>query len=201
MKKVLQLIALVVVAFLAYTLFEVIMTPIRFQDVQASREVAIVQQLKDIRTAQRTFKSVYGRYTSSIDSLIAFINHDSITATINMGSEDDSVAVAKGLVKTIEMRVAVRDTIFKDPSFKPENLKYIPYTDKMEIYMGAGELTTESKIVIPVFEARVPYKAYLSDMDEQLLVNLIDVKKTLNRYPGLKVGSLTESTNDAGNWE
>ncbi len=201
MKRVLQLIIFVVVAGLAYWLYEIIMTPIRFQEVQKSRETAIVQQLKDIRTAQRAYKSVYGRYTSDIDSLITFINTDSLKIMITMGSEDDSVAVAKGLVKTIEGKIAVKDTLFKSPSFKAEALKYIPHTNNMEIYMGAGQLTTESKVVIPVFEARAPYKAFLGDMDQQMLINLIDLKKTLNQYPGLKVGSLTESTNDAGNWE
>lgn len=201
MKRVLQVIILIVVVALGYKLYEIIMTPIQFQEVKSARETVVIQQLKDIRTAQRAFKSSYSHYTGDIDSLIAFINHDSMTVKITMGSEDDSIAVAKGLVKTIEGRVAIKDTLFKVPGFKAENLKYIPFTDKQVVYMGAGQLTTESKVVIPVFEARIPYKSYLGDMDPQQLINLIDVQKTLDKYPGLKVGSLEQSTNDAGNWE
>ena len=37
--------------------------------------------------------------------------------------------------------------------------------------------------------------------DEQELINLIDQEKTLEHYPGLKVGDVEEPNNYAGNWE
>jgi len=38
-------------------------------------------------------------------------------------------------------------------------------------------------------------------MDEQLVANFNDERIKLTGYAGLKVGSLTEATNNAGNWE
>ena len=41
----------------------------------------------------------------------------------------------------------------------------------------------------------------LRDLDRQLVINLNDQRRTNEKYPGLKVGSLTETINNAGNWE
>lgn len=55
--------------------------------------------------------------------------------------------------------------------------------------------------VLPLFEACAPYDSYLGDLDHQQLVNLKDYQTKLERYCGLKVGSVIESNNHAGNWE
>jgi hypothetical protein len=62
--------------------------------------------------------------------------------------------------------------------------------------------TTESKVVVPLFSARAPYKAFMWDLDNQELLNLIDnAKNVFKKYPGIEVGSVERTTNDAGNWE
>ena len=38
-------------------------------------------------------------------------------------------------------------------------------------------------------------------MDAQLTYNLIDKAQKQNKFPGLRVGSLEEINNNAGNWE
>jgi len=52
-----------------------------------------------------------------------------------------------------------------------------------------------------VFACEVPYKEYLRDMDAQLTYNLIDKAEKQGKFPGLRVGSLEEINNNAGNWE
>ena len=52
-----------------------------------------------------------------------------------------------------------------------------------------------------VVEAGVLYDTYLSDLDRQQLVNLKDKMEKMGRYLGLRVGSVTEINNNAGNWE
>ena len=44
-------------------------------------------------------------------------------------------------------------------------------------------------------------KEYLRDMDAQLTYNLIDKAEKQGKFPGLRVGSLEEINNNAGNWE
>ena len=200
MKRVIQIVLLIAAAGLAYVLYQQIMIPVKFNETQALREQAVIQRLKDIREAQRAYKSVYGKYTPSMDTLINFVKNDSMSYEIKMRSEDDSAAVAEGRVKTIKVKYAVIDTIF-NKNFKADDLRYIPFSNGQEFIMAADTLVTASKVTIPVFEAKAPYKRYLSDLNHQELVNLIDRTKSLNKYAGLKVGSITEATNDAGNWE
>lgn len=210
MKKVIQLGLLILMIVLGWILYRQFADPIEFSRLRREREAAVVQNLKDIRTAQRAFKRVNMRYIASFDTLIDFILYDSLTYVRGVGSFDDSAAVAQGLVYREEFKMAVKDTIFSGRGFTDEdirNLRFIPYSEevlgsRMEFIMDAGVLETASAVVVQVFEAKAPYKTFLDQNEwEQELINLIDTRKTLNKYPGLKVGSMTEATNDAGNWE
>ncbi len=144
-------------------------------------------------------------YTGNFDSLINFVLNDSLVYEKAFGSADDSVAVARGLVSRETFKVAVIDTIFGAKQMTPEKvemIRYIPYTDGVEYILEAGELKTESGVTVQVFECRAPYKAFLADLNRQELINLIDEREnTFKDYPGVKVGSMTSATNDAGNWE
>jgi hypothetical protein len=67
--------------------------------------------------------------------------------------------------------------------------------------MGASKVMV-GNVNVPVFEAKAHYKTFMHDQDKQLLINLLDEQENvLYRYPGIKVGDLTQATNDAGNWE
>jgi hypothetical protein len=77
----------------------------------------------------------------------------------------------------------------------------VPFTDKAQFEMGASSITTSSGLVIPVFEAKVANRVYLKGLDNQERINLDDMAEQLGRFPGLKVGSLDEANNNAGNWE
>lgn len=202
MKKVFQIILAIAIVGLAYMLFEHMMTPIRFQKEFAVREAAVISKIKDIRTAEQAFKQKYQRYTGSFDTLANFILMDSLTFERNIGSKDDSVAVAKGLVKTEKINIAVKDTLFKKiDRAGVEKMFEIPYSNGQRFLLDAGNFTTESKVVVPVFECKAPYKLFMTDQDQQELANLINNAKILDKYPGIKVGSMTSATNDAGNWE
>ncbi|WP_278833674.1 hypothetical protein [Porphyromonas cangingivalis] len=80
------------------------------------------------------------------------------------------------------------------------SLAIVPGTNE-KFAMDTASVETASGISIKVFEASVPYEVYLQDLDKNLIKNLESVAETINRYPGLKVGSLKEVNNNAGNWE
>lgn len=204
MKKVVQIVLIVVIVILAYVLVDSINQPVKFQKEAALRNADVIERLKDIRSAQRAYKQVYNEFTPSFDTLINFVLNDSMTYQRRIGSADDSAALASGNFSREDFKKAAIDTVFGAKKLTPaqvRELPIIPHGEGARFIMEAGKLTTESTVVIPVFECRAPYKAYLSDLDEQALINLIDDAKILGRYPGLKVGSMTESTNEAGNWE
>ena len=205
MKKIIQIVLAVVVVVLAYVVYQQIMTPLRFQKEVKIRETEVIERIKDIRTAQRAYKQVHQKYTGSFDTLINFVLNDSLVYERAFGSADDSVAVAQNLVSREIFKVAAIDTLFGTKKYTPqmvEQLRYIPHGNGKQYIMDAKILLTESQVAVPVFVARAPYKDFLSDLDEQEVINLIDeAKNVYNKYPGIQVGSVERANNDAGNWE
>lgn len=210
-KKIAQIILAVVIVALCYVIYKQISTPIRFEAQLKSREASVIDRIKDIRTAQRAFKSKYQHFTGSFDSLEHFILTDTLEFERKIVDEDDSVGMAalkKAGKKNIEkFKIAVIDTIFAPKVLSKsdiEQLRYIPGTDNQAQYiMEAGIITTESKVVIPVVECRAPYKIFLDTVAyRQEFINLVDDEvHNFNRYPGVKFGSMEAGNNEAGNWE
>ena len=211
MKKLFQIILAVAIVGLVYVIYVQISTPIRFDKETKAKKAQVIDRIKDIRTAQRAFKSKYQHFTASFDSLSAFVLTDPLELERKIVDEDDSAAMAmlkKSGKKNIEkFKIAVIDTIFapkKVTRQDVENFRYIPGTgNKAQFIMEAGIITTESKVVIPVVECRAPYKAFLDTVAyRQEVINLIDEEQNnFNRYPGVKFGSMDSGNNEAGNWE
>ena len=85
-----------------------------------------------------------------------------------------------------------------------KHFKYIPGTNgKAQFLLEAGTITTESKVVIPVVECRAPYISFLDTVTyRQEVINLVDnCIRNLDKYPGIKFGSMETGNNEAGNWE
>ena len=211
MKKLFQIILAVAIVGLVYVIYVQISTPIRFDKETKAKKAQVIDRIKDIRTAQRAFKSKYQHFTASFDTLSAFVLTDTFELERKIVDEDDSAAMAmlkKSGKKNIEkFKIAVIDTIFapkKVTRQDVENFRFIPGTgNKAQFIMEAGIITTESKVVIPVVECRAPYKAFLDTVAyRQEVINLIDEEQNnFNRYPGVKFGSMDSGNNEAGNWE
>lgn len=211
MKKLFQIILAVAIVGLVYVIYVQISTPIRFDKETKAKKAQVIDRIKDIRTAQRAFKSKYQHFTASFDSLSAFVLTDTLELERKIVDEDDSAAMAmlkKSGKKNIEkFKIAVIDTIFapkKVTRQDVENFRFIPGTgNKAQFIMEAGIITTESKVVIPVVGCRAPYKAFLDTVAyRQEVINLIDEEQNnFNRYPGVKFGSMDSGNNEAGNWE
>ena len=209
MKRIFQIILALVIVALVYVIYVQISTPIRFDNELKARKAQVIERIKDIRTAQRAYKSKYQRFTADFDTLAAFILTDTLELERKIVDEDDSVAMAqlkKAGKKNVEkFKVAVIDTIFSPKVLTKadvEQLRYIPGTEAQYI-MEAGIITTESKVVIPVVECRAPYKMFLDTVEfRQEFINLVDDEvNNFNRYPGVKFGSMEAGNNEAGNWE
>ncbi|MFW5656115.1 MAG: hypothetical protein ACOC0C_00750 [Bacteroidota bacterium] len=204
MKTVIQIILAIAIVVLGYLLYESVMTPIRFNKEKDLRYERTINRLRNIRTAQVAYKSQYDKYTGSFDTLISFVKTDSFNVVKAEGVVPDGYteaqALEEGIISRDTVKVGVADSLFK-PNFNVEKLRYVPFTDGKEFEMAAGEIETGSKVTVQVFEAKVPNNVLLHDLDRQLVINFNDEREKITGYPGLKVGSLTEATNNAGNWE
>ncbi|MBR1994967.1 MAG: hypothetical protein IJ990_05470 [Alistipes sp.] len=211
MKTVFQILLAIVIVGFVYVIYDQISTPIRFENEVKAKRSQVIERIKDIRTAQRAYKSKYQKFTADFDTLANFILNETLEMERKLVDEDDSVAMAqlkKSGKKNVEkFQIAVIDTIFSPKKLTKEdvyNLRYIPGTDnKAQFILEAGIITTESKVVIPVVECRAPYTFFLDTITyRQEIVNLIDDEvHNFNRYPGIKFGSMEAGNNEAGNWE
>ena len=209
-KIVLEIVLAIAILGLVYTMYLQISTPIKFEKERAAREASVIDRLKDIRTAERNYKSKYNRFTDSIESLINFVLNDSLQFERKIVDENDSAAMAnlkkRGIKNSEIVFVRAIDTIFSPKKLTPEQvreLRYIPGTNNQtEFQIEAGMITTESKVVIPVLEVRAPYKLFLDTVKyRQEVINLIDdQEKNFGEYGGLKFGSMEKGNNEAGNW-
>ncbi len=204
MKKVLQVILLAVIVILGFLIVKSIQKPIEFNKERKKRYEAAIERLKDIRKAEVAYKTEKGKYTGNFDSLIHFIKYDSVSVEKIVGEYPDSLdqteALKKGLAKIEKTKISTKDSLFSD-NYSIDSLKYVPYTKGDTFKLGAGEVMTGSNVKVKVFEAAVKNEVLLKGLDKQLVINFTDEWEQITGYPGLKVGSLTEATNNAGNWD
>lgn len=210
MKTVVQVVLIAVVIILAYFLYSSVEKPLDFEQAKKERYEATISRLKDIRKAELAYKDVHGKFTGSWDTLITFVKTGKIPLVRKIGMLTDSMieagwtekqALKEGKIIRDTIRVSVLDTIF-GKNYKIDDIKFVPIKDTVaQFHLGATLITTGSGIKVPVFEAKVHNNTLLVNLDRQQIINLNESKRTNGKYPGLKVGSLEETNNNAGNWE
>jgi hypothetical protein len=204
MKTVIQIVLGIAIIVLGYLLVESIMNPIRFNKERDARYDRTIERLIDIRTAQVAYKSQYGKYTGSFDTLIGFVQADSFKVVQAFGFVPDGYtekqALEEGIIKRDTVRISVKDSLYVD-EYPIEKLRYVPFTDNEEFKMAAGQIETGSQVKVEVFEVKVHNNTLLHGLDRQLVINFNDEREKIAGYAGLRVGSLEEATNNAGNWE
>ncbi len=195
-------IALALVAvLLAYLVFDSIRQPVAFENIRRERESEVIQNLKDIRSTQTLFKQTYNRYTANFDSLIEYVKTGELPV-VNIIPDPADTTFTKTINDTVDF-VKVSDSLFKNRvNFNVNDLRYIPFSNKVEFEMNAGYIT-RGGLKVAVFEAKAPYKSYLNNEDKkfrQRVNNLRAEQEDLDKYAGLKVGSMDEPSLN-GNWE
>ncbi|WP_107823978.1 hypothetical protein [Mangrovibacterium marinum] len=210
MKTAIQIVLIAIAILLGYLIFNSVKRPIEFEKAKKERYEKVVERLKDIRKAELAYKDVHGEFTGSWDTLIDFVKTGELPLVKKIGMLTDSMvalgwteetAIKKGAIIRDTIFISVQDTLY-GKTFNAENLKVVPGTDPVaEFHLGATIITTGSGIQVPIFEAKVHNNTVLDGLDRQLVINLNDKARTNEKYPGLKVGSLTEANNNAGNWE
>lgn len=210
-KKLVQLALAIVIVGLTYVIYDQISTPIRFEKETAQKKALVIERIKDIRDAERAFKSKYQRFTGDFDSLINFVLNEELELERKIVDDDDSVGLAQlkraGKKNVEKFTIAVIDTIFAPKVLTPEQvreLRYVPGTNhQREFKLQAAQVATGSGVVVPVVECSVRYEYFLDTVEyRQEIINYVDNEvNNFNRYPGVKFGDMTKANNEAGNWE
>jgi hypothetical protein len=211
MRRVIQILFVLIIIVLGYLIVESIMEPIRFNQEVETREQATIDRLIDIREAQKAYKDVYKKYTGSFDTLIAFIDTGSFTVIKSDGDIPEEwldelgfekareKALKEGVIRREPIQVPVLDSLFHQ-GFSTDSMRYVPFCDGITFTMSAGELLTSSNLTVQVVETYCLYDDLLNGMDRQLVVNYKDERMKIVGFEGVKFGSMEEGTL-TGNWE
>jgi len=206
MKKILiQVVLLVIVVFLGYKVYDSIMEPVRYKKATTDREKIIIEKLNQIKELEIQYKKLNGKYAGSFDTLVDFYLNDEMPLVFKSGAVPDTLtedqALEMGIITRDTTLIAIKDTLLKDvENFDINKLVLVPFTHgkvKFEIEMSTVK---RANFDVPVFEVRCYKKDYLAGIKEQdLLQNDLLIMKEDDKFPGLKLGSLTEPSTD-GNW-
>ena len=208
MKVTLKILLAVAVVLLAYMCYRSIMGPIEFKDEKDRRENLIKARLIDIRKAQIEYKNIHKVHAANFDELSKFLKDEKLPFLIKEGVLTDEQlekgmtekeAVKKGLIRRDTIWVTAVDTLF-GKGYNVDDLRNVPGAN-VQFTMDTATLTSGSGYTVKVFQCGVQYDDYLGDLDKQLVYNLKDKAEKMNKYPGLRVGSVEEINNNAGNWE
>jgi hypothetical protein len=211
MRRVIQILFVLVIIVLGYLIVESIMEPIRFNQEVEVREQATIDRLIDIREAQKAYKDIYKKYTSSFDTLIAFVDTGNFVVVRAIGDipEDwlDELgfekarerAINEGVISRENTLVPVLDSLFH-ADYPTDSMRFVPFTDDITFEMTSGELLTSSNLTVQVVETFCLYDDLLNGMDPQLVVNYKDERMKIVGFEGVKFGSMEEGTL-TGNWE
>ena len=208
MKVTLKILLAVAVVLLAYMCYRSIMGPIEFKDEKDRRENLIKARLIDIRKAQIEYKNIHKVHAANFDELSKFLKDEKLPFLIKEGVLTDEQlekgmtekeAVKKGLIRRDTVWVTAVDTLFGS-GYNVDDMRNVPGAN-VQFSMDTATLTSGSGYTVKVFQCGVQYDDYLGDLDKQLVYNLKDKAEKMNKYPGLRVGSVEEINNNAGNWE
>ena len=218
-KTIIQILLGLVIIGLAVALYLSIMKPVKFDNEYNKRREACAEKLKAIRTLEDAYKSTYGCYTGSFDTLFnrlmnedslrvvnKNINYDKIPEDVDINEMTETEQIKAGYVSRVTEYVNPIDNLRKTGKFnltdeEIKNLRYVPYPrdKKYDFDLQAGSIE-KSGYHMPVFECLVNMEDLLADMDEQLVINKIAELKQNKRFPGWKVGDMTQAITD-GNFE
>lgn len=194
MKYLLNAVLILAGIALTYLVYDSIQSKIDFNKEAARREGIVVERLIDIRKAQVSYKTLYGKYADSFEKLMGHVAMDSMPVVKMVGAVPDTLteaeAVAQGLVIRDTFKISVRDTLFAQ-DYHLDSLRYVPFSEGGTFKIQAGEIE-KNKLHVQVFEVSANLKQIYNGLD---LSN-----ESLNLSKLVKVGSMTEPTTN-GNWE
>jgi len=187
---------------LAYFVYNSINSEVEFQQLAKVRIAENVQKLKDLRQVQIAYKKVNNNYSNSFESLIDFLENDSMAIVKAIGETPDTLtdyqALELGIISRDTAYVLAKETVFDEAYQNSRNEKFpldltvltsVPHSDENYI-LNAG-IVEKGKVVVQVFEISTTYRAVFTGLDAE--------NKSFELENLLKVGSMDEASLN-GNW-
>ena len=194
MRIVINILLIALIAGLVYLLVNSINEPISFRAEKDKREKAVSNRLKEVRTAQEMYRTIYGGYAGDFDELSKGLKEGEFSFISVLGDPDDP---------NFDPEDFEYDTLFM-PSIDSvqslelnlDSLAFVPYGNGETFSMTADTITYQ-KTLTHVLECGVRRRAFMGRFADPKFAKYDD------RYDPnsmIKFGSL-DGPNLGGNWE
>tara|TARA_B110000240_G_scaffold190676_1_gene232178 strand:- start:1477 stop:2094 length:618 start_codon:yes stop_codon:yes gene_type:complete len=187
---------------LACFVYNSINSEVEFQQVAKLRIAENVQKLKDLRQVQIAYKKVNNNYSNNFESLIDFLENDSMAIVKAIGETPDTLtdeqALELGIISRDTAYVLAKESVFDEAYLNSRNEKFpldlselttVPYSN--ENYSFDAGMVEKGKVVVQVFEISTTYGTVFAGLDAE--------NKSFELGNLLKVGSMDEASLN-GNW-
>ena len=227
MKLAFRTLLVIAVCAMCYLCVTSITVPIEFEQEQAKREQQIIKKLVDIRKVQIEYQKINNHFCPNADTLVQFILEGQLPVILKEGvlsdeqlknglTEKKAIAIIKrGNQKEIIANglenfrrdttyLSVYESILAKDYTKEQiaDLVVIPHSNGTKFQFDTiTYVNANTGLPTPLFQVSAHYDTYLFDLNRQQLINLKDKQTKMNRFNGLKVGSVEEPNNNSGNWE
>lgn len=193
MRRIINLVLILVVCLLAYILVGSISEPIAFKAEKEKRESAVVDQLRKIRQAQELYRGVTGYFAPTFDTLQEVLTRDSFAIVKVEGDPDDPS----------NLDAITYDTLYKAAidsvrilGLDLASLRYVPFTDQTQFNIAADTMTYQ-KTLVSVVEVGTKRSNYMGEYASKRF------RKYDNAYEPngtIKFGDMN-APKLSGNWE
>jgi len=207
--KTLALILIPLNIILFYFIYNSINSEVKFNKDAKTRIAENVQKLKDIRQAQVKYKQTKGIFANNFESLIYFLENDSMPIVKATGETPDSLingvqisdelALELGLISRDTAYVLAKENVFDSAYLESRKNEFpldltklitVPYSN-MSYNIDAGQVE-KGNVIVQVFEISTNYRTVFTGLDAE--------NKSYDLDALLKVGSMTEASLN-GNWK
>ena len=195
MKKrvIFNVILILIIGFLGYTLYSSISEPINFMDERDRRESAVVVKLVEIRKAQEAYRGVTGHFAPNFDTLVQVLRTGQFMMIRVEGDPDDPNNLDKVIYDT--SYVPAIDSI-NSLGINLDSLKYVPFTNG-EVFSIDADTLRYQQTLVDVVEVGIERTKFMGKWGESRFKKYDD-----NYDPSIpiKFGDMNKPSL-AGNWE
>ncbi|HMR89774.1 MAG TPA: hypothetical protein PKD51_16550 [Saprospiraceae bacterium] len=195
MRKVINLVLVLVTVVLAYWLYASVREPIAFAAEKNKRKDAVVDVLKKLQVTQDVYRMVTGKYAADFDSLANVIKTGKVEI-VKLESDPSDPTNQDKFIRTVSYKDA-KDTLYSllGGMVNVDSLRYVPFGDGAKFTIDADTMTYQNTLV-NVLEVGTKWDVFMGEFKDPKYKKydaFYDPSKTI------KFGDMnTPNTN--GNW-
>jgi len=185
-----------------------VVTPIRFEEKRAQREVAVIKNLVNLRAAEAEYKLVNNRYQANLDSLVLFLQNTPKKEVMKEGSLSDKQLEAgltehkatkileRALAKAqAKLKIDNKDELYayiweKDQEVKQNGLQGFRrdtiYKNMIEtLYKGEYTAETVNEITFIPYSNNLRFETEVNDdytTTQGIKIPLLEIRAHFNTY-------------------